>query len=112
MTPSAVQSKEAQLAAARQIAAVVDELFAIAGGTLDRGWGGYLRRLKEVALQALDDPELLDDDEDRADFASALRKLLPWGSGYGSWDDWNAPPPNASRSLALKERLADLVYST
>ena len=91
---------------------VVDELFSIAGGTLDRGWGGYLRRLKEIARQALDEPGLLDDDEGRADFASAVRKSLPWGSGFGSWDDWNAPPPHAGRSYELKERLADLVYST
>lgn len=112
MTPNAVRPKDVQLEAAGRIVEVVDELFSIAGGTLDRGWGGYLRRLKEIARQALDEPALLDDDAGRADFASAVRKSLPWGSGFGSWDDWNAPPPHAGRSYELKERLADLVYST
>lgn len=112
MTPNAIRSKDAQLEAARQIVGVVDELFAIAAGTLDRGWGGYLRNLKDIARQALDQPDLLDNEEGRADFASGLRKSMPWGSGFGSWEDWNAPPPNAGRSYELKERLASLVYST
>ena len=112
VTPNAVRSKDVQLEAAGRIVEVVDELVAISGGSVTRPWDAYLRKLAQLARQALDDPGLLDDDEGRADFASALRKSLPWGSGFGSWDDWNAPPPNAGRSYELKERLAQLVHST